>query len=376
MRSVSAASFLWISACGPATGVALPFLDAPPAIELDLQPIGVPIPVQVQVLNLGTADADVLVDRPSSVAGPASVTVPAGGGVLLDLQVTLATELAVRVPVSLSAGPSRVVVELRARGLADVDGDGFAGQAAGGPDCDDADPAIHPDAIERCDGRDEDCDGTVDDVATAVIWFADHDDDGWGLASAPIAGGCLRPPAAAADPGDCDDQDGSVHPSAPELDDGADQDCDGLPDEDFVVRGDLVITELHGQPTAPGAAYLELAAIGARGIALDQLTLDGVPLAGGVPPGGLALICDDDGLPAGLVCASMAPLDGPSMLRHGAVLLDEIEVGPVTTGVARELDPTSWHPDTNDDPAAWCDARALAPSGDLGSPNQPNDPCP
>lgn len=44
----------------------------------------------------------------------------------------------------------------------DADGDGFS-EADG--DCEDGDPAIHPGAEDRCDGVDEDCDGSVDEDA-------------------------------------------------------------------------------------------------------------------------------------------------------------------------------------------------------------------
>jgi tartrate-resistant acid phosphatase type 5 len=43
----------------------------------------------------------------------------------------------------------------------DHDGDGFDAPE----DCDDTDPEIHPDALEVCNGVDDDCDGAVDDVA-------------------------------------------------------------------------------------------------------------------------------------------------------------------------------------------------------------------
>jgi len=50
----------------------------------------------------------------------------------------------------------------------DGDGDGYGvGPECLGPDCDDADPLVHPGAEELCNGRDDDCVGGVDDVAGA-----------------------------------------------------------------------------------------------------------------------------------------------------------------------------------------------------------------
>src|SRR5690606_417285 len=45
----------------------------------------------------------------------------------------------------------------------DQDGDGFDAEEAGGEDCDDADPGVHPGAPEVRDLADQDCDGLVDE---------------------------------------------------------------------------------------------------------------------------------------------------------------------------------------------------------------------
>jgi hypothetical protein len=110
----------------------------------------------------------------------------------------------------------------------DADGDGAGDESAPiascappdgyvdvGGDCNDADPAINPDALEDClDGIDNDCDKLVDESE-------DEDDDG----------------VTSCD-GDCDDTDPNVFPGNPEVCDGVDQDCDtvldnGFPDDDL-----------------------------------------------------------------------------------------------------------------------------------------------
>ncbi len=44
---------------------------------------------------------------------------------------------------------------------ADADGDGHNSISSGGDDCDDSDPTIYPEAMELCDGQDNDCDGLL-----------------------------------------------------------------------------------------------------------------------------------------------------------------------------------------------------------------------
>jgi len=96
----------------------------------------------------------------------------------------------------------------------DTDGDGYgkdavtttacdkpAGFSPYRGDCNDANPAIRPNATETCNGIDEDCDTMIDDD-----FNLDHD------AQATCAG-------------DCDDADPAVFTGAPQLCDGKNNDC-------------------------------------------------------------------------------------------------------------------------------------------------------
>ncbi len=97
-------------------------------------------------------------------------------------------------------------------------------------DCDDADAAVNPDAIEVCNAIDDDCDGTSDVGAIdATIWYADADADAYG-AAATFRTACTAPPDYVADATDCDDAAVTVNPGAAEVCDGVDNDCDGTAD--------------------------------------------------------------------------------------------------------------------------------------------------
>ncbi|MES2643274.1 MAG: MopE-related protein [Myxococcota bacterium] len=65
--------------------------------------------------------------------------------------------------------------------LVDVDGDGADAARVGGGDCDDADPAVSPDAAEACDNLlDDDCDGVTDEgCAVASAGPADPGGISW-----------------------------------------------------------------------------------------------------------------------------------------------------------------------------------------------------
>jgi MYXO-CTERM domain-containing protein len=104
-----------------------------------------------------------------------------------------------------------------------------SGYVSSSTDCDDASSSIHPGAAERCNGVDDDCDGSVDEGLSST-WYADDDGDGYGDASATVSA-CSAPSGYVADHTDCDDSDANVHPGATERCNSADDDCDGSVDE-------------------------------------------------------------------------------------------------------------------------------------------------
>ena len=126
---------------------------------------------------------------------------------------------------------------------ADTDGDGFgadagaqmdcaipAGRVTVAGDCDDTSSSVHPGALEACNTLDDDCDGAIDEGFTTLTHYADLDGDTYGDdATAQLT--CAIPAGRITVGGDCDDTNAAVHPTAAEVCNGVDDDCDGMTDE-------------------------------------------------------------------------------------------------------------------------------------------------
>ena len=111
----------------------------------------------------------------------------------------------------------------------DADGDGYLET----DDCDDQDSAVFPGAIEVCDAIDNNCDGEIDEGVSSSF-FLDIDEDGFGNSVEQVEA-CEAPEGYVPNGNDCDDENVTVFPSASELCDGFDNDCDGDIDEELLT---------------------------------------------------------------------------------------------------------------------------------------------
>ena len=112
----------------------------------------------------------------------------------------------------------------------DSDGDSYTENQG---DCDDDNATAFPDADERCDGADNNCDGEIDEdsAVDASAWFLDGDRDGYGSTNFALTA-CAAPPGYADNDTDCDDTLAYVNPGEAEVcDEGIDNDCNGLIDD-------------------------------------------------------------------------------------------------------------------------------------------------
>ena len=285
------------------------------------------------------------------------------------------------------------------------------GYAADDTDCDDTNASINPASREYCfDGMDDDCDGQIDeaDAYDSVPWYTDADADGYGDPAQHVEG-CSGPVGSVDLGTDCDDSNAAIHPSAAEVLNVEDDDCDGLYDEDFIAVGDIVVSEIARQPYTGGtgtslnakADWFELANTTTHDINLSNWYFeeqDGnrfylSPAVGlWVPAGGRAVLCyDDQWFATASTCGytwgdtslgsdySDAKFffdrdeDLIAVYLNGA-LMDEVHWvsgWPATAHYSMELDDNAVDTALNDDVANWClsDKTLYSLVGAIGYPD-------
>ncbi len=208
-------------------------------------------------------------------------------------------------------------------------------------DCDDTDGAIHPEALEQCDGVDNDCDGTLDNTS-------DNDGDGY-------------------DCTDCDDTDPTIYPGATEgVADGVDSDCDGGED----CYADVDLDGVGGDAAAIVGGDLQCLDPGVSNEATDCDDLDD-----GIFPGAYEIPCngiDDDCDPA--------TIDNPDIDGDGyhACTQDCDDLDPAVNPGANEIPGDGIDNDCDGTEACFEDLDgdgvgttnlAPSPSGDCTEPN-------
>lgn len=167
----------------------------------------------------------------------------------------------------------------------DADGDGVAAAECGGADCDDGDPGRFPGNTEVCDSmdRDEDC-----DPATFGVRDLDMDDEPDGSCCNPDGAGGFNCGT------DCDDTRAGVSPTATEVCNGRDDDCDSNVDEGVLVTYTIDVDgDTHGSDAEDAETMVACPGMSIEGYAegpADDCDDDD----SGVNPG-LAESCDDSG---------------------------------------------------------------------------------
>jgi hypothetical protein len=126
----------------------------------------------------------------------------------------------------------------------DNDGDGFGGSTvqlscsqplnhvSNSDDCNDYAAAIRPGGSEICNSQDDDCNGLVDDNATnTTAWYLDADGDGFGTIN-NIVYECSAPSSSyVTNNTDCDDLNAQINPTAVEICNLQDDNCNGFVDD-------------------------------------------------------------------------------------------------------------------------------------------------
>jgi len=141
---------------------------------------------------------------------------------------------------------------------ADSDNDGYGagsetnscislgtGYVTNNTDCNNSNASIRPNAVEICNGIDDNCNNLIDDGITFVNYYIDTDSDGYGAGTAINA--CSNPgPGYVANNLDCNNTNAAIRPGATEICNAIDDNCNNLIDDGLTFVNYYIDTDSDG----------------------------------------------------------------------------------------------------------------------------------
>lgn len=139
-------------------------------------------------------------------------------------------------------------------------------------DCNDENILINPDANELCNNVDDNCDTYIDEGLPFINYYLDADSDLFGNSEMDSLW-CTILMGYVLDSTDCDDTNPDIYPSAEEILNGLDDDCDQMVDE-FLSVNNFILNEVKIYPN-PAENVLHIEYTGAEEITIQVLNSTG-----------------------------------------------------------------------------------------------------
>jgi hypothetical protein len=122
-----------------------------------------------------------------------------------------------------------------------------SGRVTNNTDCNDSNSMIRPNAVELCNGVDDNCDTLIDNGVSSQNYYVDSDGDGYGAAGSVPQSSCMAVAGRVTNNLDCNDMNSAVRPTATEV-------CN-LIDDNCNLQTDEGLTYLTYYPDVDGDGY-------------------------------------------------------------------------------------------------------------------------